>query len=88
MSPGPVVGPAATTSSPTLDLLWSESTNGGASFPHPLQVVDGTAGGPVYPANFSPSIVWGSATLRYVMHSAETIGETYTVQIRTGTGAP
>jgi hypothetical protein len=77
------------TGSPKLDLVWSESTDGGATFPHRQVIVDGTAGGPVYPANWYPSIVWATATTRYVLHWAETIGEgVYTVQVRTGSGAP
>ena len=72
----------------TYDLVWSESTDGGASFGHPIVIVDGTLGGSVFPANFSPSVVWGSATQRIVMHAAEVIGETYSVQIRSGLGTP
>jgi len=79
---------ACTSGRPTLDLVWSESTDAGASFEHANVIVDGTRGGGVYPQNFSPSVVWGSPTQRYVMHSAQYYGETYAVQFRSGIGVP
>jgi hypothetical protein len=75
--------------SPKVDLVWSGSSDGGATFDHAQVLAVGAAQGASYPANLFPSIVWGSATARYVMDTGEWIGEgTYTVQIRTGTGAP
>jgi hypothetical protein len=77
-----------TSSKPTLDLVWSESLDRGATFGHALVIVDGSLGGPVYPENFSPTVVWGSSSQRYVLHAAENFGETYSVQMRSGTGLP
>ncbi len=77
------------TGEPKVDLLWTESTDGGLTFPFRQVIAIGMFSGPNYPQNWYPSLVWGSATSRYVMYSAESIGEGgHQVRLLNGLGSP
>lgn len=72
-------------SNPGLEILWSESTDGGATFPHSQVVVATNQGS----QHWYPSVVWGSATTRYLLHSSDAWeGGGYAINIRTGSGTP
>ena len=66
----------------TADLIWAESSDGGATFPY-LQVLSSMDGA----TNWSPSVIWASATSRHVLYERDTESG-YRMRIRTGTGAP
>ena len=73
------------TSTPALDLVWSESTDGGATFPHRQVVVTATSSS----ENWNPSVVWRSSTTRSMLYSMDSFdGGNYSLNIRTGSGAP
>jgi hypothetical protein len=68
---------------PLIDLVWAESRDGGATFPHRQVLV--SSPGP--DQNWSPSVIWALADKRHVLYERDTeVG--YRLRMRTGTGAP
>jgi hypothetical protein len=77
------------TNEPMVDLVWAESADGGLTFPFRQVIAYGRWGGPSFPQNWYPSLVWASATSRFVMFSAEAITDGgHAVKLANGLGAP
>jgi hypothetical protein len=79
------VGPCPASSARLIDVVWAESLDGGGTWKRQVIGFYNNGGGP---QKVSPSVLWATPTLRYVMWNGQPFDGGLGLAVRTGSGAP